>query len=36
MTDNATGIDAGPSRDDPVDADSITVDTIDCVSNKIV
>ncbi|XP_060563670.1 heat shock 70 kDa protein 12B-like [Ruditapes philippinarum] len=30
MTDNDTGIDAGPSRDDPVDADSITVDTIDC------
>jgi hypothetical protein len=36
MTDTATGNDAGPSRDDPVDANSITVDTIDCVSNNIV
>jgi hypothetical protein len=33
MTDNATGIDAGSSRDDHVDADNIT---IDCVSNNTV
>ena len=32
--DNATGIDAGPSQNDPVGPDS--VDAVDCVSNYIL